>query len=37
MKHQGSCHCQNVKFEIESDIKEALECNFSMGNINYKA
>lgn len=30
MKHQGSCHCQNVKFEIESDLKEALECNCSI-------
>jgi hypothetical protein len=29
MKYQGSCHCGKVKFEIEADIGQVLECNCS--------
>ncbi|MCF4098253.1 GFA family protein [Maritalea mediterranea] len=28
--YQGSCHCGNVKFEIESDLKSALKCDCSL-------
>lgn len=30
MKYQGSCHCQNVRFEVETDLKEAMSCNCSI-------
>lgn len=31
MKYKGSCHCDAVKFEFESEeIKEALQCNCSI-------
>jgi hypothetical protein len=30
MKYKGSCHCGNVAFEVEGEIKNALECNCSM-------
>ncbi len=30
MKHTGSCHCGNVKFEVEGTIDQALSCNCSM-------
>jgi hypothetical protein len=30
MKHQGSCHCGNVAFEVEGDIENGLACNCSM-------
>src|SRR6218665_2332130 len=30
MKHTGSCHCQNIKFEYESDLAEGLSCNCSI-------
>ena len=30
MKHAGSCHCGNVSFEAEGDIKQALACNCSI-------
>ncbi|MES2257197.1 MAG: GFA family protein [Pseudomonadota bacterium] len=30
MRYQGSCHCGNVKFEVEGEIKGALSCNCSM-------
>ncbi|MFS1423451.1 GFA family protein [Shewanella sp. 10N.286.48.B5] len=31
MKYTGSCHCEAVKFEFETDeIKEALQCNCSI-------
>ncbi len=29
MKHQGSCHCGRIAFEVEADISEALQCNCS--------
>ncbi|KAF1714392.1 aldehyde-activating protein [Pseudoxanthomonas yeongjuensis] len=30
MKHQGSCHCGKIAFEVEGDISEAYDCNCSM-------
>ncbi|UGQ48600.1 GFA family protein [Massilia endophytica] len=30
MKYQGSCHCGNIKFEVEGEIKSGLACNCSM-------
>jgi len=30
MKYQGSCHCGNIKFEVEGNINEALSCNCSI-------
>jgi hypothetical protein len=29
-KHKGSCHCGNVQYEIQAEIKNAIECNCSM-------
>lgn len=29
MKHQGSCHCGQVRFEAEGDFDSAVECNCS--------
>jgi hypothetical protein len=28
-KHTGSCHCGTVKYELEGDITEVMECNCS--------
>lgn len=28
-KHQGGCHCGAVRYEVEIDFDEALECNCS--------
>jgi hypothetical protein len=30
MKYQGSCHCGNVSFEVEGEIKGAVACNCSI-------
>jgi hypothetical protein len=30
MKYTGSCHCGQVKFEVEGDIKDVLDCNCSI-------
>lgn len=30
MKHQGSCHCGRIAFELEGDVTEAIDCNCSM-------
>src|SRR3954468_13226216 len=30
MKHTGSCHCGGIKFEVEGDFREVLECNCSI-------
>lgn len=30
MKYKGSCHCGNIAFEVEGEIKSALACNCSM-------
>lgn len=29
-KHQGSCHCGKVAFEVEGEIDSALSCNCSI-------
>lgn len=29
MIHEGSCHCGDIKFEVEGDIGEVYECNCS--------
>ncbi|MBN8538111.1 MAG: GFA family protein [Deltaproteobacteria bacterium] len=28
--HKGSCHCGNVKFEVELNLQEAMACNCSI-------
>lgn len=30
MKHQGSCHCGGIAFEVEGDIEDVVDCNCSM-------
>lgn len=30
MKHQGSCHCGAVKFEVDGEFQEGLSCNCSI-------
>jgi hypothetical protein len=30
MKYTGSCHCGNVKFEVEGEIQGVISCNCSM-------
>ncbi|HSR66148.1 MAG TPA: GFA family protein [Xanthomonadaceae bacterium] len=30
MKHQGSCHCGKVSFEVEGEIDGGLACNCSI-------
>ena len=30
MKHTGSFHCGNVKFEVEGEVDSGLACNCSM-------
>ena len=30
MKHEGSCHCGAVKFEITANIDKVYECNCSI-------
>jgi hypothetical protein len=30
MKYTGSCHCGNVKFEVEGDLTGAMACNCSI-------
>lgn len=30
MKYHGSCHCGNVKFEAEGELKQVLACNCSI-------
>lgn len=29
MKHQGSCHCGRIAFEVEGEINQVIECNCS--------
>lgn len=29
-KHVGSCHCGKVKFEVQGDFKNAINCNCSI-------
>src|SRR5262252_4036111 len=30
MKYAGSCHCGNIKFEVEGTLESAMACNCSM-------
>lgn len=30
MRHEGSCHCGRVAFELDGEITAAIECNCSM-------
>ena len=30
MNYQGSCHCGGIKFEVEGDYHEGLQCNCSL-------
>lgn len=29
-KYQGSCHCKNVRFEVETDLASVISCNCSI-------
>lgn len=29
MKYQGSCHCGNIRYEVEGEIGKLCECNCS--------
>jgi len=29
-RQEGSCHCGGIRFEVEGDFSEALECNCSI-------
>lgn len=30
MQYQGSCHCGNIRFQVEGEIDGALSCNCSI-------
>jgi hypothetical protein len=30
MKYTGSCHCGNIRFEVEGEIRSAMQCNCSI-------
>ncbi|WP_428425708.1 GFA family protein [Methylibium sp.] len=30
MTYQGSCHCGQVRFEVEGELKQAMSCNCSI-------
>ena len=30
MKYKGSCHCGNIAFEVEGELKGAMACNCSI-------
>ena len=30
MKYEGSCHCGQIAFEAEGDLKEVMACNCSL-------
>lgn len=30
MKYTGGCHCGGIKFEVEGDFPEVIECNCSL-------
>jgi len=30
MNYTGGCHCGNIKFEVEGELKEAMACNCSL-------
>jgi hypothetical protein len=29
MNYTGSCHCGNIRFSVEADIDQAIDCNCS--------
>ena len=29
MIHNGSCHCGNVKYTVDGDVQQVMECNCS--------
>ena len=30
MTYKGSCHCGKIAYEVEGEVKEAVECNCSI-------
>jgi hypothetical protein len=30
MKHEGSCHCGRIAFEVEGDVEQVIDCNCSI-------
>lgn len=30
MKHEGSCHCGRIAFDVEGDIGDVIDCNCSL-------
>ncbi len=30
MKYEGSCHCKDVRFEVEGELKSVTSCNCSI-------
>jgi hypothetical protein len=30
MKHEGSCHCGRIAFELEGEVGRVIECNCSL-------
>jgi hypothetical protein len=30
MKYTGSCHCGGIRFEVEGDFSQVMECNCSI-------
>lgn len=30
MIHKGSCHCGQITFEVDGDLKKVIECNCSI-------
>lgn len=29
-RHQGGCHCGGIRFEVEGDIGQVIDCNCSL-------
>jgi hypothetical protein len=29
MLHQGSCHCGRIRYEVEGELQQVIECNCS--------
>lgn len=40
MRHRGSCHCGNIRFEVEADIDHVRVCDCSIcrkrGALNFR-